>query len=605
MSDRSRTFDRGFAACTAVTVLCLLCHLLSVQHWSPAIDTTIALRSNGFQTLGGFLGALWALLGYLRGRGAGRSGSVVLIGLACLSNGIADGLWSYLEWKQLKPFPSVADYFYLAVNPLVLGAVLCLPTRPLSPIARLRVGLDGLLVLMSVGTFSWRYVLAPTLFDASTGLLGRVIATAYPVGDLLLVFCLVILLFRAGTSHSATVSFGMLGVGILAQTIADTAFLYKSLNEGYTTGSWIDLGWPAFCLVSGLAAHRLGSVPAPAAGSQQRPDTANDGPLALVRAALPYFLVPPVGMLFLSTILHDRVMNVQEIGVVVGSSLLVVLILARQFLFLAENQGLYRQTRRDADNLKLLNDELQAAQAELVHSAKMASLGTLSAGVAHELNQPVAIARGIAQQLLAESDLPDYAREDLRLIETQTGRMMQIIQHLRTFCRTTGHGVEPYALGRIFRDSLTLIGAQLKNHGVTLEFEVDGDGPMVAVNANEIEQVFLNLITNARDAMEGRDGARLMVRVRTEAQSVIATVSDNGPGVAPEALERIFDPFFTTKEVGKGTGLGLSISRNLIAKNGGTLTVHNDGGAVFTITLPAVAEDAQPTSPISHARKAA
>ena len=228
------------------------------------------------------------------------------------------------------------------------------------------------------------------------------------------------------------------------------------------------------------------------------------------------------------------------------------------------------------------------AEGQLVQSAKLASLGTLAAGVAHELNQPVAIIRGISQQLKADRSLSDDLREDLQTIEGQTSRMSKIIKHLRTFCRSGGAEMSEVDVHRTIHDCFLLVGEQLRTHNVDVEFDLCGGAPTVMGDANELEQVFLNLITNARDALDGRSGARLTICSRVRSGSLTVEFRDNGPGVPAAVQPHIFDPFFTTKEPGKGTGLGLSISHTIIGKHQGELRAHNHNGAVFTIVLPLV-----------------
>ncbi|BDI29512.1 hypothetical protein CCAX7_15630 [Capsulimonas corticalis] len=240
-----------------------------------------------------------------------------------------------------------------------------------------------------------------------------------------------------------------------------------------------------------------------------------------------------------------------------------------------------------ASSLRQTKASLSEAERQLVHSSKLASLGTLSAGVAHELNQPIAIIRGVAQQLQDEPGLSQDVQDDLTLIEGQTSRMVKIINHLRSFSRCGGQTFEEVAVNNVVRDCLLLVGAQLRTQNIELDLDLN-DVPDVFADANELEQVVLNLITNARDAMDGRPGARIFVRTLVRQDRVIMEFRDNGPGIPEAVAERIFDPFFTTKEVGKGTGLGLSISHGIIEKHQGMLTVHNDGGAVFTIDLPVV-----------------
>jgi len=237
--------------------------------------------------------------------------------------------------------------------------------------------------------------------------------------------------------------------------------------------------------------------------------------------------------------------------------------------------------------------ELQQAETQLVHSAKLASLGTLSAGVAHELNQPIAIIRGIVQQMQDEEGITDFMRDDLLVIEGQTSRMMKIVKHLRTFSRAGSYEKSTIDVNQTISDCFILIGAQLKAHNVEVELDLSEQKPFVVGDTNELEQVFLNLITNARDALDERDDAKLTIRTRIDGQQISIEFADNGTGVPEDIAAHIFDPFFTTKEPGKGTGLGLSISHGIIDKHQGMISLRNEGGAVFQITLPRAEEETE------------
>jgi C4-dicarboxylate-specific signal transduction histidine kinase len=240
-----------------------------------------------------------------------------------------------------------------------------------------------------------------------------------------------------------------------------------------------------------------------------------------------------------------------------------------------------------AASLQKSREDLTDAESQLVQSAKLASLGTLSAGVAHELNQPIAIVRGIAQQLKVNTSIDPEVRSDLEIIEGQTSRMMKIVVHLRTFCRTGGYEMVRVDVNQVIRDCFILIEAQLRSHGVAVTLDLCESAPKVLGDPNELEQVFINLITNARDAMNDAPNSMLTIRSYVVGNQVQLEFRDNGPGIPDDVAEHIFDPFFTTKEVGKGTGLGLSISHGLIQKHHGTIVAQNDGGAVFTIAIPA------------------
>jgi C4-dicarboxylate-specific signal transduction histidine kinase len=246
-----------------------------------------------------------------------------------------------------------------------------------------------------------------------------------------------------------------------------------------------------------------------------------------------------------------------------------------------------------AASLKKSRGDLQDAESQLVQSAKLASLGTLSAGVAHELNQPLAIIRGVSQQLSGEPGLSDDAIADLKLIEGQTSRMTKIIKHLRTFCRAGSFELTQVDVNEVVNNCFILIGAQLKAHNVQVQLALCDQAPRVMADANELEQVFLNLITNSRDAIEERPGACITIRSRVKGDRFVVEFHDNGPGIPEDVAKQIFDPFFTTKEAGKGTGLGLSISHSIIEKHRGTIEFKNDNGALFIIDLP-VAQADQP-----------
>jgi PAS domain S-box-containing protein len=230
--------------------------------------------------------------------------------------------------------------------------------------------------------------------------------------------------------------------------------------------------------------------------------------------------------------------------------------------------------------------ELHQTELQLLHSAKLASLGTLATGVAHELNQPLAVIRAISQQLLHEEGLPDFCVEDLTLIEKQTHRMSKIINHLRTFARAPQQEIESVDVNEVVQNCFILIGEQLKSQGIAVEFALSAGPLEVLADANELEQVVLNLITNARDALENRPDARITLRTHAEDGRIVLEVRDNGTGIPEEFADRILDPFFTTKEAGKGTGLGLSISHNILIRYSGTLEYRTENGAVFKVSLP-------------------
>lgn len=239
--------------------------------------------------------------------------------------------------------------------------------------------------------------------------------------------------------------------------------------------------------------------------------------------------------------------------------------------------------------------ELKTAQNQLVQSEKLASIGQLAAGVAHELNNPLTGILGFAQILLQGKDLTGQQREDVEAIHVQSQRCRAIIQNLLQFARKKESKMEPTVLVPLIKSTLQLAKYDLQTSGVELVQDFPDTLPPVWADASQLQQVFLNLLTNARHAMEGKKkGAKLTVRAVHERDHVLVQFSDNGCGIAKENLKKIFDPFFTTKAVGRGTGLGLSITYGIIEQHNGSISVESEEGkgTTFYIKLPVLEKKA-------------
>ena len=238
--------------------------------------------------------------------------------------------------------------------------------------------------------------------------------------------------------------------------------------------------------------------------------------------------------------------------------------------------------------------ETRLLQQQLVQSGKLAAVGELATGVAHELNQPLQIIRGYAQTIKDYYQLGDTINEemldDLRKIVAGTGRMIRIIDHLRAFAREEVTDFAPSRINEVIENALLFVAQQLRNHNIEVNVELQPALPRVLADPYQIEQVLLNLFSNARDAMP--EGGTVTIRSATHGEQVLFSVQDSGAGISEHIRERIFDPFFTTKSVGAGTGLGLSISYGIIKKHHGEISVTSvlGQGTTFTILLP-IAED--------------
>jgi C4-dicarboxylate-specific signal transduction histidine kinase len=266
--------------------------------------------------------------------------------------------------------------------------------------------------------------------------------------------------------------------------------------------------------------------------------------------------------------------------------------------------SLRRRLREQNKKIQKAHKEIKQTQNKLIQSGKLASIGELSAGVAHELNQPLMIIRTTVQLMLRKQSKnaleTEYILGKLNAIEKNTKRMMNIINHLRTFSRQTKSEFTPVSVNKIIQDSFMMIGEQLSLRDIEVTQVLSSDLPKVKGDAHQLEQVLLNLLANARDAVESKfeaqgGGAELQKKLvittqvsGDENETVEILVKDTGSGIPQEALKSIFDPFYTTKEVGKGTGLGLSISYGIIQDHKGEIDVAETGpeGSTFRISLP-------------------
>lgn len=235
---------------------------------------------------------------------------------------------------------------------------------------------------------------------------------------------------------------------------------------------------------------------------------------------------------------------------------------------------------------------------QIIQSSKMATIGEMATGIAHEMNQPLNIMKIAAQRLEDGIEegyaLKEFALERVGVIIEQINRLSGIINHFRVFGRTSEADIIPVDICLPVRSAFKLLGEQLKGHEILVNLDLPESLPKIAGSAPRLEQVFINLIVNSRDALNGMNGINpkiITVKARFESEDdlIIVEYTDNGTGIPAEVLNRIFEPFFTTKVEGKGTGLGLSISAGIISEHGGSIKAESSGsGACFTIFLPVI-----------------
>ena len=243
----------------------------------------------------------------------------------------------------------------------------------------------------------------------------------------------------------------------------------------------------------------------------------------------------------------------------------------------------------EAEKAKSTLKKLEETQARLVESDKFSALGTMAAGIAHEINNPLAIIEGNVQLMMIEIKRKSYKDLEKRLesIKTTVTRIAKIVVGIKSYSRDSSNDpYTPHPIEQIINESVTLCEERFMALSIKLVVEADGYNE-ISCRPSELSQVLLNLLNNAADEIEGSDAPWIKVKISANSQWVRLTVSDSGKGIPEDVAAKIFDPFFTSKDIGKGTGLGLSIAKGIISKHKGKLYVDkNSKNTCFVIELP-------------------
>jgi len=248
---------------------------------------------------------------------------------------------------------------------------------------------------------------------------------------------------------------------------------------------------------------------------------------------------------------------------------------------------------RDVTELKRLSEQL-------IQSEKLAAIGQMLAGVAHELNNPLTAILGVTELVREREGLDEAMKRQLDLTHRQARRAARIVQNLLEFSRPTATQKKPLDLNNILERTLQLHEHSLKRNAIEVSFQPKEGLPAVVGDASQLIQVFLNLVINAEQAiLEVRESGRIQIRAASVFNRVMVTIQDDGVGISQDALAKIFDPFYTTKRPGGGTGLGLSICTAILREHGGTIEAQSlpAGGSAFTVALPAVPQEQSAAAP--------
>jgi signal transduction histidine kinase len=248
---------------------------------------------------------------------------------------------------------------------------------------------------------------------------------------------------------------------------------------------------------------------------------------------------------------------------------------------------------RDITVRRKAEEDRHRMEEQLRLAGRLAAVGELAAGVAHELNNPIAAIQGFAQLLTGRNDLDETTKNDLGIVYREAQRAAKITQNLLSFARKREPEKQLISINEVIEKTLELRAHQMKVNNIEVAVDFAADLPKTMADFFQMEQVFVNIINNAEQAMlEAHGKGRLVVKTQKAGNVIQATFADNGPGISEENIKRIFDPFFTTKEVGKGTGLGLSICYGIVEAHGGHIYARSKlgEGTTFVVEMPIVSE---------------
>jgi PAS domain S-box-containing protein len=268
----------------------------------------------------------------------------------------------------------------------------------------------------------------------------------------------------------------------------------------------------------------------------------------------------------------------------------------------------FRGISRDVTERKRMEQERLQLEQKAQFASRLASIGEMASGIAHEINNPLTGVIGYAQLLLQE-DLPDSVRKDLEIINDGAKRVANVIQRLLAFARQSKPQRTYVNINEVVATTLELRGYHLQTSNIEVTTELTPDLPLTVADAGQLQQVFLNLIVNAETEMKlARGSGKLTVKTQQVDDVLRISFKDDGPGIAEENLEKIFDPFFTTRQVGQGTGLGLSVCYGIVSQHGGRIYAESKPGkgAIFVVELPMLTEDKQlqlPEPEVNEQRK--
>ena len=515
-----------------------------------------------------------------------RNAFWMLLALGCTLWMIGQFSWTYYEVYLHKPLPGLFPgdiVFFLRGIPM-MAALALRPHRRREEL-RLRFGYLDFVLLFIWWTFLYVYVVLPWMYASpSLGVYNYTYNIVTNIQNMVVVASLGILWLRTNGAWK-TVYANLFG-GATLYMLSSLAINVGSDTGAYYTGSLYDLplisSFLWFALAGVIAYQNREKLDELSPESDADNEPRGESVWA-ARMAMAAVISLPVFAIYTVKFSNDgpAVRDFRLMATFIAAIPLAILVFMRTHLADADRVRLLDEAEQSVHNLRRL-------QTQIVQSEKLASLGQLAAGAAHEINNPLTAILGFSDLLADDPSLSEKARITAGKIREQARRTKTLVGNLLSFARQVPVERTLLDLNTVVTNAVQLRTLDLHDTTIKIEMQLESVLPAVRGDGNQLMQVFFNIISNAVDAMEAADGGTLTIKTMRHRGNVVVLFTDNGPGM--KEPHRVFDPFYTTKPVGKGTGLGLSICFGIMQEHGGKIFCYNGqrGGAVFRVELEAV-----------------
>lgn len=502
----------------------------------------------------------------------------MMVAIGCFLWAISLGAWTFLEvgLHQDVPDPFFGDMvLFVHVVPFI-AAVAVRPHRPAEE-QNTYLGTLNFLILLVWWVFLYTFVVYPDQYViADASVYGRKYDLLYLFESLIPVMALGLMTIRVRGDWKRVYWNLFIAVSLYtwSSQVADVAIF----RGEYANGNWYEISFVAslcWFVFAGLQARELNL------STENLPARTGKWQAWSPRMAMAAILSLPIlgAWAQLMDTSPAPIRRFRLIVTLVAMLVLSVFVFLRQYLLHRELISLLDESNRSLENLKRL-------QTQVVQKEKLASLGQLVAGAAHEINNPVAAILGYSELLATNTALSETQASMAQKIGQQARRTRDLVSGLLSFAQRTQSVKTPLDLGELLQRALQMKMLHLETAKIQVHTSIPSRMPSILGNSHQLLQSFLEIITNAMDAMEECGGGTLNIRIQVEDHDVIVEFADSGPGIAEPA--RVFDPFYTTKPIGKGTGLGLSAAYGVVQDHDGQITCSNPpgGGALFSLRFP-------------------